>query len=187
VRGGRAGPFHFLIFLDWPARNSSSAVGVIRRGKFWSRREKESENRSSKDAAQSPRVRARRFDFTAAFYAVFNLTLLFFLDRLLIFRDDIAGAAAPRRWTAWHFHHRAGPAPQERAPRPSECRTTFRACVATADLCRARLQPCRNACRIHPALAAGLFEIDLSYKLFSLLVFRSEIAGVQEAKNFWNG
>jgi hypothetical protein len=75
-------------------------VGVTRRGKFWSRREKESENRSSKDAAQSPRVRARRFDFTAAFYAVFNFTLVSTRDHLFNFRDGILGATALRGLTA---------------------------------------------------------------------------------------
>ena len=93
--------------------------------KFWNRREKESENRSSKDAALSPRIRLRRFDFMDALHAVFNLTLVLLLDHLLNFRDDIPGATALRGLTAWHLHHRAGSAPQERAPRPSKSRTGF--------------------------------------------------------------
>ena len=48
-----------------------------------------------------------------------SISPLYFLDYLLNFRDDLPGAASPRGLTAWHLNHRAGLAPQERAPRPS--------------------------------------------------------------------
>jgi len=112
----RARPIHFL--RDWPARNFKSAVCDARE-EFWSRHESESETRAIRDAAGSQRIRARRFDFMDGFYALFYLTLVYFLDYLLNFRDDLPGAASPRGLTAWHLNHRAGLAPQERAPRPS--------------------------------------------------------------------
>jgi hypothetical protein len=98
----------------------------MRREEFWSRHERESENRAIPDPAESPRVRAHRFDFMDGFNAVFHFTLVYLLDYLLNFRDDFPGAASPRGLTAWHLNHRAGPAPQERAPRPSKkSRTCF--------------------------------------------------------------
>jgi hypothetical protein len=60
------------------------------------------------------------------FNAVFFFNHVYLLDYLLNFRDDFPGAASPRGLTAWHLNHRAGPAPQERAPRPSnQSRTRF--------------------------------------------------------------
>jgi hypothetical protein len=61
----------------------------------------------------------------AGFYGVFYLILVHILDFFLDFRDDISGAAAARGLTTWDLIHRAGPAPLERAPRPSFRRTGF--------------------------------------------------------------
>ena len=78
----------------------------------------ESESRTIWDAAKAPCARSRRFYFKARFYAFFSLTHLHLLDFLLLFRDDISGAAACGL-TTWDLCHRAGPAHNERAPRPS--------------------------------------------------------------------
>jgi hypothetical protein len=68
----------------------------------------------------------RRFDFNFGFHAVFFLILEHHLHSILNFRDDISGAAAARGLTTWDLNHRAGPAPQERAPRPSFRRTSLK-------------------------------------------------------------
>ena len=72
------------------------------------------------DEAETPRARGDRFDFMAGFQAVFFLTLQQLLHHLLIFRDDISGAAAARALTTWDLNHRAGPSRKiGMAPRPS--------------------------------------------------------------------
>ena len=88
-------------------------------GEFWSRHGKESEKRAFRDAAGTPDVCGHRFDFIAAVYAVFYLTLVYLLNSIPNFRDDISGGATTRGLTTWDLNHRAGPAPMERAPRPS--------------------------------------------------------------------
>jgi hypothetical protein len=53
------------------------------------------------------------------FYGVFAFSHQHFLYFLLKLRDDISGTATSRGLTTWDLYHRAGPAPLERAPRPS--------------------------------------------------------------------
>ena len=89
------------------------------RGEFWSLHENESEKRTVRDAPGTPRARGRRFDFMGAFHAVFVLILEHHPHFILNFRDDFFGAAASRGLTTWYLNHCAGPAPKERAPRPS--------------------------------------------------------------------
>ncbi len=111
---GTSGPVPFIFLLDRPARNFGFAACENRRGEFWSRHGNESENKTIRDAAGTPRARGRRFDFKAGFYAVFSFILEHLLDYLLNFRDDIWGAAASRGMTTWHLNHRAGPSRKNR-------------------------------------------------------------------------
>jgi hypothetical protein len=106
-------------FLGRPACNLSSAARARRRREFWSRHGNQSENRTTRDAARTARARCLRFDFQAGFYAVFCFTLEHHLHYIFNFRDDISGGKRARGLTTWDLNHRAGPAPLERAPRPS--------------------------------------------------------------------
>jgi len=101
VRGGREGPSHLSIFIDWPARDFSCAVRESHREEFWSRHEKESEIRTIRNAAESPRACGRQFDFKAGFYALFHFLLIHHLDSILNFRDDFSWAAGARGLTTW--------------------------------------------------------------------------------------
>jgi hypothetical protein len=95
------------------------------RGEIWSRHENESEKRNGRAAAGKPSGRDRRFDIKCGFYAVFVFILEHHLHYILNFRDDFSGRAASRGLTTWDLSHRAGPAPKERAPRPSSSRTSL--------------------------------------------------------------
>jgi hypothetical protein len=108
-----------LPFHGRPACNLSSAVREMPRGEFWSRHGNGSENRKIRDAAQAARAWCLRSDFQAGFYTVFCFTLEHHLNYILNFRDDISGGKRARGLTTWDLNHRAGPAPLERAPRPS--------------------------------------------------------------------
>ncbi len=114
-----SGPVPFIYFAGRPVCNFSSAVRERRRGEFWSRHGKQSENRTIRDAARTARARCLRFDFKAGFYAVFCFNLEHHLHYILNFRDDISGGKRARGLTTWDLIHRAGPALMERAPRPS--------------------------------------------------------------------
>ena len=116
---GTSGRVSFISFPGRPVCNLSSAARERRRGEFWSRHGNESENRTIRDTAGTPRARCPRFDFQAGFYAVFWFILEHHLNYILNFRDDISGGKRARGLTTWDLIHRAGPAPLERAPRPS--------------------------------------------------------------------
>ena len=116
---GMSGTVLFIYFPGRPACNLSSAVRERRRGEFWSRHGNQSENRTIRDAARTTRARCLRCDFKAGFCAVFCFTLEHHLNYILNFRDDISGGKRARGLTTWDLNHRAGPAPMERAPRPS--------------------------------------------------------------------
>jgi hypothetical protein len=122
---GKSGLVQIFIFFDGSARIFSSAVSGRCRGQFWSWHGAELENETIRDAAGTQRARFHRFTFHAGFYVVFQFTLQHLRLSILNFRDDFSAAAAAGELTTWNLIHRAGPAPLERAPRPSSSRTGF--------------------------------------------------------------
>jgi hypothetical protein len=120
VRGGRAGPSHLFVLSAGPLAILAPRLAKGAAEKIWSRHGNESESEAIKRKATGrPRACEVRFHFKVGFHNVFTLTLEYLLNYLLNFRADIRGAAAARGLTTWDLIHRAGPAPTERAPRPS--------------------------------------------------------------------
>ena len=73
------------------------------------------------------------------FYAVFQLTHLQLRDSILNFPDNVRRARKSRGLKTWDLNHRAGLAPQERAPRPSK-KEVQHCLVLRSELARALLR-----------------------------------------------